>query len=126
MEMRDVRFADRGDLVITILPAIPKLNPIYRACAHVRLTPLALAYAVGRVSEETALDAIATVYAESVINGSSDPALADLDTAGWKRWLLAHPAEFTILRELAPDLKTWEMGSHSVGVLPAAEPAGGG
>ena len=36
-----------------------------------------------------------------MVSGSPSPGLTELDTEGWRKWLLEHPEEFKTLRGIA-------------------------
>lgn len=94
-----VLVAELPDVGVTfeIGPAFIDLNPLFAAASETLIRPYIIAIQLERVSDEKQLDLLARAYAESVIIASkpdmSRPALYD--------WLMAHPDEFTAIREYA-------------------------
>lgn len=100
MNARRILFEYRN-IEIDIFPADPEINMLFRAASMAYLKPLTFASQSGRLSEERAVEALAAAYAEGVISGSPTPELTNLDTLGWRKWLLANPHEFNSLRGIA-------------------------
>ncbi len=108
MDFLRVRFSSLGGFAVDALPAVPELNPLFRASAMAWVRPLSLASQLGRVSEGVALRALARAYAEGVIAGSPTPEASGWGPGEWVAWLLAHPGEFDALRAIVGRRKTWE------------------
>lgn len=107
---------------IDIMPAIAELNPFYRAAAMAFVQPYSLSAALGRITEETATDALARAYAEGVISGSPDAPFTAYSTHEWYHWLIDHPAEFADLRSVAEMKSNFVEGEDGGDVLAAQHP----
>lgn len=108
MDFLRVRFATLGGFCVDVMPAIPEVNPLFRAASIAYVAPLSLASRVGRVSEVVGRRALARAYAEGVVCGSPSPEADGWGPAEWAAWLLGHPGEFDWIRSLASRAKVWE------------------
>jgi hypothetical protein len=86
---------------IDFLPADPSVNAVFRAALQAHVQPYALSAHLGRLTEPTAIKALAKAYAEGVITGSPCDALMNMTRGDWEQWLIDHPDEFERLREEA-------------------------
>jgi hypothetical protein len=122
-----VRFAALGGFSVDVMPAIPEVNPLFRAASIAFVRPLSLASALGRVSEHVGRRALVRAYAEGVICGSPSPEADGWGRKEWIAWLEAHPDEFDWIRNLASRAKVWEQllpGSTVDAGLAPEEPEG--
>lgn len=87
-------------------PAFTDLNPLYRAAAIAYVQPYTLSSQLGRISEERSTELLAAAYAEGVIFDSR-PTMTSQEI---RSWLIAHPNEFTIIREYAEHRRNFEEG----------------
>jgi len=98
--VRRIHFEYLGDVMVDIVAADVS-NPLFAVLGNAHIQPLTLAASVGRLSEERATAALASVYSQAVVMGSPSPGLEDQTTAEWEKWLLAHPIEFATIRSIA-------------------------
>jgi len=107
-------FKDLG-VSFVVGPAFSDLNTLYHAASLAFVKPYILSVQLGRLSEERSQELLASTYAEGVVF-ESEPPMSPTDV---RAWLLAHPEEFTIIREYAEhraNFEDEENGEHqSVG-----------
>lgn len=121
---RTICFNYLDDLEITFRPAVLELNPIFAAGVIQWVQPLQLAAQLPeghprKLTEERALAALAKAYSIGVMQGSPDrDAEAPAKPEQWEAWLLANPAEFQSVRDIA------EVESEFVTEEPAADSLG--
>lgn len=96
--VRRIRF-EYLDVDIDVVAADPS-NMVFGLLVKTHLGPLSLAAELGRLTEETALQKMALIYAEAIIVGSPTPSLEQNTRADWEQWLITHPEEFVSLREI--------------------------
>ena len=113
----NLRFSDpfpEPHLVITFIPPFPDVNLIFRAVAHARIRPYALAIEHGAICEETSLRIYAQAYAEGAIEGSETPGFESFSSDAWMHWLLEHPDHFQEIRELIDHRPNWDLPEEEV------------
>ena len=105
--VRRIHFEYLGDVMVDII-ACDVHNPVFSALCQVHITPLTLAAAVGRLSEERATAAWIPVYAGAIIVGSPSPGLSEYTPSQWEEWLTSHPSEFATIKSIAEVVENFQ------------------
>lgn len=96
-----ITFDDRPGEWVEVLPAVPKLNPLYALAAQSYVRPHALAIALGKYSEDDQERMLANAYATGAMIACQVEGSASWKPPEWVRYLLDDRARFAAIRQVA-------------------------
>lgn len=106
MIRKTLTFEEDPDLWVVVLPAIPKLNPLYEAAAGQFVQPYALGIALGKYTERDQALMLAKCYAHAVMVGGCRD-MPSWKPRQWIDWLMADLDRFARLRATCEYARTF-------------------